>query len=263
MTTIGPRVGGDDAPHELVLLAGERHRLAITALGLPVVVRADHDHRDVRRCRRRRGALDRVGVRRGARTHDESTDEAASLLARVDLDDVLATCLERHHGAYLGAAEAEERVAAFWRRVVDGDLTVDAHDRRTDAREAQRPRARLVGDEATPYPSVELALVHALCRRRHPHEVQPLVTGRGRSAGRIAVGDVEGPAHRRHPLVDRAAALVGDIDPLRPQRVEWARGIDWADACAASSLDLPGMGVRSDERDRGRRRRTGAARRRS
>ena len=104
------RVGRGDAPHELVLAAGQRERRAVEALALDLLGRADDDDRDVGVAGQRDRALDPLVVTRVRRQEVELEDRAAEVDVAARRADLVA-----EHDADLLAGRELHRVHALRR----------------------------------------------------------------------------------------------------------------------------------------------------
>ena len=150
----GPRVGGDDAADEFVLAAGQIHRRAVEALGLPLVVRADHDDRDVGRRCRGNGPVHQVG-RLGRTDTDPDRGEAVAgsrsptgwRSERAPRPCIRSSAVASMLPYPKNSSLRGSCMSGSSTRVVRSSSLPDGHDRRPGRDDADRVQAVGVGDE--------------------------------------------------------------------------------------------------------------------
>ena len=124
----GVRIGGGDALDELVLTAGELHRRAVEALGLPLVVRPDDHDRRVRLRGRGDRPVEQVGGLRTAYAESEG-GEAARPAARPvggELDLLTGAQLDRERDLVVSVAEELLGAREPTFRIVEDDVFLPA-----------------------------------------------------------------------------------------------------------------------------------------
>ena len=177
----GARVRRRDRADELVLRRRQRHRLAVVAFGLPVVVGADDAHDRVGAARERDRAVHQVGRRRRPAPDLETAEPAGRdeldlervRLARGELDRARAPrALPKPMNASLRPVGLP---------VVDDHLAVDREPGPADLHERERPLARLGRDHRAAHSQREL-VGHAVTDRTDERE-QPAAPSPRRSTG--------------------------------------------------------------------------------